>query len=78
MRHGGHGDHGLSLVLASFTGAIVVPSPCLNTHVGDPAGHDDGCRRAGGLGSLKGSFIGAYILGFAEALVVFLLPWALI
>jgi branched-chain amino acid transport system permease protein len=28
----------------------------------------------GGLGSLKGSFIGAYILGFAEALVVFLIP----
>jgi len=31
----------------------------------------------GGLGSLKGSFLGAYILGFAEALVVFLAPWAL-
>jgi branched-chain amino acid transport system permease protein len=28
----------------------------------------------GGLGSIKGSFVGAYILGFAEALVVFLLP----
>jgi branched-chain amino acid transport system permease protein len=28
----------------------------------------------GGLGSLKGSFVGAYILGFAEALVVFLIP----
>jgi len=28
----------------------------------------------GGLGSIKGSFIGAYILGFAEALVVFLAP----
>jgi len=28
----------------------------------------------GGLGSIKGSFFGAYILGFAEALVVFLIP----
>jgi branched-chain amino acid transport system permease protein len=28
----------------------------------------------GGLGSLKGCFIGAYIMGFAEALVVFLVP----
>jgi len=28
----------------------------------------------GGLGSLKGSFAGAYILGFTESLVVFLIP----
>ena len=28
----------------------------------------------GGLGSIKGSFVAAYILGFAEALVVFLVP----
>ena len=28
----------------------------------------------GGLGSIKGSFVAAYILGFAEAMVVFLLP----
>jgi branched-chain amino acid transport system permease protein len=28
----------------------------------------------GGLGSIKGSFVGAYILGFAEALVVFVAP----
>ena len=28
----------------------------------------------GGLGSIKGSFFAAYILGFAEALVVFVLP----
>jgi branched-chain amino acid transport system permease protein len=28
----------------------------------------------GGLGSLKGSFAGAYILGFTEASVVFLIP----
>ena len=28
----------------------------------------------GGLGSIKGSFIAAYILGFSEALVVFLIP----
>jgi branched-chain amino acid transport system permease protein len=28
----------------------------------------------GGLGSIKGSFYAAYILGFAEALIVFLVP----
>jgi branched-chain amino acid transport system permease protein len=28
----------------------------------------------GGLGSIKGSFVAAYILGFAEALVVFMIP----
>jgi len=28
----------------------------------------------GGMGSIKGSFVGAFILGFAEALVVFLIP----
>ena len=28
----------------------------------------------GGIGSIRGSFVGAYILGFAEALVVFLIP----
>jgi branched-chain amino acid transport system permease protein len=28
----------------------------------------------GGLGSIKGSFVAAYLLGFAEALVVFLVP----
>jgi branched-chain amino acid transport system permease protein len=28
----------------------------------------------GGMGSLKGSLIGAFILGFAEILVVFLAP----
>jgi branched-chain amino acid transport system permease protein len=28
----------------------------------------------GGLGSIKGSFIGAFILGYIEVLVVFLVP----
>jgi branched-chain amino acid transport system permease protein len=28
----------------------------------------------GGLGSIKGSFIGAYILGFAETIIVYLFP----
>jgi branched-chain amino acid transport system permease protein len=28
----------------------------------------------GGLGSVKGSFVGAFILGFVEVLVVFLIP----
>ena len=28
----------------------------------------------GGLGSIKGSFVGSYIIAFAEVLVVFLIP----
>jgi branched-chain amino acid transport system permease protein len=66
---------GLSVGLASFAGAIVVPLTVLEPHMwGTPLVMMMAVVVLGGLGSLKGSFIGAYILGFAEALVVFLAP----
>jgi branched-chain amino acid transport system permease protein len=66
---------GLSVGLAGFTGAIVVPLTILEPNMwGAPLVMMMAVVVLGGLGSLKGSFIGAYILGFAEALVVFLAP----
>jgi branched-chain amino acid transport system permease protein len=66
---------GISVGLAAFTGAIVVPltvlAPLMWMH---PLIMMMAVVVLGGLGSLKGCFIGAYILGFAEALVVFLVP----
>jgi branched-chain amino acid transport system permease protein len=66
---------GVSVGLAAFTGAIVVPLTILEPHMwGPPLVMMMAVVVLGGLGSLKGSFMGAYILGFAEALVVFLAP----
>ena len=66
---------GISVGLAAFTGAIVVPltvlDPLMWMH---PLIMMMAVVVLGGLGSLKGCFIGAYILGFSEALVVFLVP----
>jgi branched-chain amino acid transport system permease protein len=66
---------GLSVALAGFTGAIIVPLTVLEPQMWTPPLIIMmAVVVLGGLGSLKGSFIGAYILGFAEALVVFLAP----
>jgi branched-chain amino acid transport system permease protein len=66
---------GISVGLAAFTGAIVVPLTILEPNMWmPPLIMMMAVVVLGGLGSLKGSFIGAYILGFAEALVVFLAP----
>jgi len=66
---------GLSVGLAAFTGAVVVPLTVLEPHMWmGPLIMMMAVVVLGGLGSLKGSFIGAYILGFAEAMVVFLAP----
>ncbi len=66
---------GISVGLAALTGAIVVPLTILEPHMWmHPLVMMMAVVVLGGLGSLKGSFIGAYILGFAEALVVFLAP----
>jgi branched-chain amino acid transport system permease protein len=66
---------GISVGLAAFTGAIVVPLTILEPHMWmPPLIMMMAVVVLGGLGSLKGSFMGAYILGFAEALVVFLAP----
>lgn len=66
---------GLSVGLAAFTGAVVVPLTILEPGMWmHPLIMMMAVVVLGGLGSLKGSFIGAYILAFAEALVVFLAP----
>jgi branched-chain amino acid transport system permease protein len=66
---------GLSVALAAFTGAIVVPLTILNPFMWmEPLIIMMAVVVLGGLGSIKGSFVGAYILGFAEAAVVFLIP----
>jgi branched-chain amino acid transport system permease protein len=66
---------GISVGLAAFTGAIVVPLRILEPQMWTPPLiMMMAVVVLGGLGSLKGSFIGAYILGFAEAMVVFLAP----
>ncbi len=65
----------ISVGLAAFTGAVVVPLTILEPQMWlHPLIMMMAVVVLGGLGSLKGSFIGAYILGFAEALVVFLAP----
>jgi branched-chain amino acid transport system permease protein len=66
---------GVSVGLAAFAGAVVVPLAVVNPHMWmHPLIFMLAVVVLGGLGSLKGSFIGAYILGFAESLVVFLIP----
>jgi branched-chain amino acid transport system permease protein len=66
---------GISVALAGFTGAVIVPltvvEPFMWLH---PLIMMMAVVVLGGLGSIKGSFVAAYILGFAEALVVFVLP----
>jgi branched-chain amino acid transport system permease protein len=66
---------GISIALAGFTGAVIVPltivEPFMWMH---PLIMMMAVVVLGGLGSIKGSFFAAYILGFAEALVVFLIP----
>ncbi len=65
----------ISVALAGFTGAVIVPltivEPFMWLH---PLIMMMAVVVLGGLGSIKGSFVAAYILGFAEALVVFVLP----
>ncbi len=65
----------ISVGLAAATGAIVVPlvtvEPMMWMH---PLIMMLAIVVLGGLGSIEGSFLGAYILGFAESLVVFLVP----
>jgi branched-chain amino acid transport system permease protein len=66
---------GVSVGLAALTGAVIAPlstlSPFMWMH---PLIMMMAVVVLGGLGSLKGSFVGAYILGFAESLVVFVFP----
>ncbi|HEY48812.1 MAG TPA: branched-chain amino acid ABC transporter permease [Dehalococcoidia bacterium] len=65
----------ISAALAAVAGALVAPllvlTPGMWTH---PLVMVLAIVVLGGLGSLKGSLIGAFILGFAENLVIFLAP----
>jgi len=65
----------ISVALAALTGAVVLPLSVLSPHMWmGPLIMMMAVVVLGGLGSLKGSFVGAYILAFSEALVVFLIP----
>jgi len=66
---------GITVGLAGLAGAVVVPLTILEPFMWmHPLIMMMAVVVLGGLGSLKGSFVGAYILGFAEALVVFVIP----
>jgi len=66
---------GVSVGLAAFTGAVIAPLTIVNPFMWmHPLIMMMAVVVLGGMGSIKGSFVGAYILGFAEALVVFLIP----
>lgn len=66
---------GISVGLAAVTGSVVVPLTTINPFMWmHPLIMMMAVVVLGGLGSIKGSFMGAYILGFAEALVVFMVP----
>ena len=66
---------GISVMMAGIAGAVVVPLFVLNPHMWmHPLIMMLAIVVLGGLGSIKGSFVGAYIMAFAEVLVVFLIP----
>jgi branched-chain amino acid transport system permease protein len=66
---------GISVGLAALTGAVIVPLTTLSPFMWmPPLIMMMAVVVLGGLGSIKGSFVGGYILGFAESLVVFLIP----
>lgn len=66
---------GFTVALAGIAAAVIIPLFTLNPHMWMPI--LVGVLAAvvlGGLGSLKGSVIAAFILGYAETAVVFLVP----
>ncbi len=66
---------GISVGMAAVAGAIVAPLSSIEPHMWlSPLIMILAAVVLGGLGSIKGSFLASYILGFTEALVVFGLP----
>jgi len=66
---------GLAAALAAVAGVVVAPTLTLEPRMWTPPlVMVMAIVVLGGLGSVKGSFIGAFIIGFVEVLVVFLLP----
>jgi branched-chain amino acid transport system permease protein len=65
----------IAVALAAIAGALVAPLFTLTPYMWmHPLIMVLAVVVLGGLGSIKGSFVGALILGFAETLVVFLVP----
>ena len=65
----------ISVALAAIAGALVAPLQVLGPHMWThPLVMVLAVVVLGGLGSIKGSLIGAFMLGFSETLVVFLAP----
>jgi branched-chain amino acid transport system permease protein len=66
---------GIAVALAAVSGIIVAPTLVLEPRMWmHPLVMVMAIVVLGGLGSVKGSFVGAFILGFVEVLVVFLIP----
>ena len=66
---------GISVGLAAIAGAIVAPLSVIDPHMWmHPLIMMLAIVVLGGLGSIRGSFIASYILGFTEAAVVFAIP----
>jgi len=65
----------ISVGMAAVAGAVVAPLSVIDPHMWmHPLIMMLAIVVLGGLGSIKGSFIAAYILGFTEAVVVFGIP----
>ncbi len=66
---------GISVGMAATAGAIVAPLTVIDPHMWlHPLIMMLAIVVLGGLGSIKGSFVASYIIGFTEAAVVFALP----
>jgi branched-chain amino acid transport system permease protein len=66
---------GLAAALAAVAGIVVAPTLTLEPRMWtSPLVMIMAIVVLGGLGSVKGSFIGAFLIGFVEVLVVFLMP----
>jgi branched-chain amino acid transport system permease protein len=66
---------GISVILAGVAGAVTAPTIMINPLMWvNPLVVVLSAVVLGGLGSIKGSAIAAFILGYAETLVVFLVP----
>ena len=66
---------GIATALAAVAGVVVAPTLILEPHMlWPPFVMVMAIITLGGLGSVKGSIVGAFILAFVEVLVVFLLP----
>lgn len=65
----------VAVALAAVAGAVVSPTITIEPYMwAHPLVMMFAAVILGGLGSIKGSFIGAFILGYTEVLVVFLVP----